>query len=1059
MSDFLTKQKTEQKQLFESQFQTETVQQEQQIDQFAEAQKTEEQTTEAQTEINMPEIQVSQITAPSGEPEFLPPTVITIASQFMEAEAKETGTFKNVGLSLKFYYEKRSALSDTSKMDNVAKADAIRDLIDITRSLQTHCTIYVAHHHPLTRRGKNRLKQILKLQQSVEDEMTKLSTALDSYNVTESRNEYRKARATRDYGDNDKKLDAQKEGFTRLNLLKKNEHLDAADMGRLVQKDYFKQESQSDAKRLKITKGEKAVLKLIDEYADIHTTVSHLTSSLGLDDGSKAYKKKIKRQSTKLKKERELVGKIQSKLKELLEKGTANPEVIEKYRKRFERMTNGNLSFDESQVTDCTKFDSLVETAVTNKKEVDEAKKKNEETEKENEERQKKGLKPLPLTDIEKLKKWGPVTLKTENRSKEPLFAHEPCAQDVSQVNFGDCYFVAALAKMAGTDSNLIRDMMKDEGDTVTVRFHRRIAKENKWGAPSTDLIPAYVRISKTVPSEKGCRDTLWVKLMEKAFAAFKQKFPLEAGFENDEEKMFRDMEKKGYPNSLDFALMSNGGHSDDMLEIMTGQKSADRTLLSSDNINGMNMDMKNVNYKTITAQKGYDDIEKQEKQLEEVEKKETAEKDPAIKAEITKEKNKLSNDIFQKKLGMDIAYFGNDIYFKELNEKVRVNENKFEKQLAGFNEMEKQDKEYVDKEKLLTKQIDDYIKEKRDTDPEYKRLKALDDQARKDFNDAVAASGGNLELIMPAQQKMMDAGNKVSDVENKWKESEKYKNWVKEKNETEAKRKDLGAAKVRIAKDQYTRRHNTNDPEVQKSAIKEQIRNINVASDIIMHTVMGMLKIEKIGEGVKAKEDYTNIQKLLESVTLKEIIKNGGNLRYNDHQMVKLKGAVSSLDDDEAFEIAKDHARLLIKNILSNFDKLYNPNHYIPFTGEYSDEAKSVYERIEKGVTNKKLMGAATRDLKGEKSDGHAGETKLDGVVGGHAFSLLGTQEVEIKGKKVKMIKLRNPWGIGIPIYRINEETNKIESYESDEKSNGVFLIELTHFMKTFDTLYNVAK
>ena len=1050
------------KQLQQQQFvQTTEEKTEQQKDQLTMDQTMAEQKTiEADVQANMPEIPAEQITATSDEPEFMEPTAITVAGQFMAAEATETGTFKNVAKALKFYYDKRKELNGIKDADNVTKADALRLLIDTTRSLQTHCSFYVSHHHPLTKRGKNRLKQILQLQQQTEAEMDKLNSVLSRFNVnlSDTKSGYMVARATRNYVGKAKKLEEEKEGYTRLSFLKKNDHLDNADMERLFHKDYLQQETQSDLKRLKITKKEKAVLKLINEYSLIHTTVTNLTTSLNLNDGTRAFKKKIKRQREKLDKERKLVSTIQNKIKELLESKTANKELIEKYRDNFAKMANGNLTFDESQVTDCTKFDKLVETVVINEKEVAEAEEKNKEIEKENKENVKNGKPIKPLIDIKSLKKYGPNTLKTEDRRNEPLFAHEPCAQDVSQVNFGDCYFVAAIARMAGQDSNMIRNMMKDEGDNVTVRFHRRIAKENKWGAPATDLIPVYVRVSKIVPEEKGCRDTLWVKLMEKAFAAFKQKFPLEAGYENDEEQMFRKMEQDGYPNSLDYALMSNGGHSDNVYEIMTGQILADRSLISDKFVKDQDFSIKNMSIKSITMEKGYDVIDKMYEQYKDAEKRETDESDPVIKEQITKEKKKISDDMFQKKLGMDKAFFGNDVYFKELNKKIRINEEKFAKELAGFAEKEKQGKELAKKEEELKKQMDDYIKDLKEKDPEYKRLKELDEKARKDFEDALKASGGKMELFLPAQQKMEETGNNLAAVEEKWKDAEKYKNWAKEKGEVSANRSKLQLGKYKIVKDEYLRRNNTNDPDDQMTGVKWQITYINNASNIILESVKKMLNIEKIGEGVQAKEDYIKIQKELSGVTLKKVIDNGGMLRSSDIYMGKLKGAASTLDDNEAFEIAKDHATLLINDILSKFDKIYNPNHYIPFSGEYSDEAKKIYNRIQKGEVEKKLMGAATRDLKGEKSDGHAGETKLGGVVGGHAYSLLGVQEVEFQGKKVKMIKLRNPWGIGVPIYRINKETNKVESYESDEKSNGVFLCELTHFLKTFDTLYNVA-
>ena len=43
------------------------------------------------------------------------------------------------------------------------------------------------------------------------------------------------------------------------------------------------------------------------------------------------------------------------------------------------------------------------------------------------------------------------------------------------------------------------------------------------------------------------------------------------------------------------------------------------------------------------------------------------------------------------------------------------------------------------------------------------------------------------------------------------------------------------------------------------------------------------------------------------------------------------------------------------------------------------------------------------------------AGENRNDeGVISGHAYSLISIHELTHKGKEIKLLKLRNPWGSG---------------------------------------------
>ncbi len=111
------------------------------------------------------------------------------------------------------------------------------------------------------------------------------------------------------------------------------------------------------------------------------------------------------------------------------------------------------------------------------------------------------------------------------DRKDEPLFPHEPCAQDVQQGCVGDCYLLAALASTVATKPSAVRDIMRDNGDgTVTVRFYyHRINAATQY---QEKLNPIYVTVKKEFSMQKDStkglysRDSLWVHMIERAYAA-----------------------------------------------------------------------------------------------------------------------------------------------------------------------------------------------------------------------------------------------------------------------------------------------------------------------------------------------------------------------------------------------------------------------------------------------------------------------------------------------------------------------------------------------------------
>ncbi len=95
------------------------------------------------------------------------------------------------------------------------------------------------------------------------------------------------------------------------------------------------------------------------------------------------------------------------------------------------------------------------------------------------------------------------------DKTDVPLFPHEPCIEDVMLGNFMDDRLLATIAAILKNGSGQISSMMKDYGKVVKVTFDKNHT----------------VYVSKKIAGHYSAKNSLWVQIMEKAYAkAFKTK-------------------------------------------------------------------------------------------------------------------------------------------------------------------------------------------------------------------------------------------------------------------------------------------------------------------------------------------------------------------------------------------------------------------------------------------------------------------------------------------------------------------------------------------------------
>ncbi len=174
---------------------------------------------------------------------------------------------------------------------------------------------------------------------------------------------------------------------------------------------------------------------------------------------------------------------------------------------------------------------------------------------------------PEPSAETESVKNAqyakveGEAFVKGRDGDKED--AHEVSPDDVRQGSLGNCYLMAALAAVAKTDPDILKNMVKDNGDgTFTVSFHLKEGRIGVFSATSTVAItvtdqfplrggaPAFGKTGDQGP--KG--PELWVMIIEKAWAVHQGSYE----------------QSRGSKSTMD----------SDIMQYLTGQKS--RTFYTS---------------------------------------------------------------------------------------------------------------------------------------------------------------------------------------------------------------------------------------------------------------------------------------------------------------------------------------------------------------------------------------------------------------------------------------------------------------------------------------------
>ena len=928
---------------------------------------------------------------------------IAFSRLYTEIEAGDSEHMQLVRTTMGRYYDYKE-LAKKESLTPDQKQWVLESQMNALFCLMAACDKYAANRKVrLFKRAKTRRAEVRKLKERAEKELesAKIRYA-DFMEKKVKENGYASAEVSR--------------GVIKLRSLKgakgKRKALDLSQLDLNVQSDreaysekhHMAIRSELDLKKENLTPEEKALLTKINEYSKI-TTNAGMMEYYRKNNSSKE-----KKERKVYKKEIKLLDEITKALLEMKTKGDLTDEkknIFSLYMDNLLKLKTGGLDIEKAKMTNYNTLDySAQEVAFVRHKQYDDGKVKQK-------------------------------SVHIKDRSNEPLFPHEPCMSDVVQDALGDCFVLAAISELVAKDSQAIMNMMHDDGKTVTVRLY------TQKGYGSTKYMePTYVKVDKRI-NEDTATDSLWVQILCKAYAAFVRTNHVASN--EDFEKSYGEIDKANWSRDdrkyIEYGFI-DGGQGNEVMPVLTGElyKEKDDILGSADEVDS------DIDVIKIMHESKYTDAQQ--------------------------EKFISSGRIFD----LDIAYVEEkmDITGREMKEPKKMvyvksvfskTEKILEERLDSLNKeykslkakhdvlnspqeiaitrtIEYKVKEFADRRasamgarQLSVRLMDFYAGEKSLTKVEEDFLKEVVDDINKDPNAVFNGDSESSRTLkeMPPQQ-LAEYITEVMTIKGKLRSYDNissnmfygYENREAplEPTEEEKKAESIGMKKacLRLASDAIKDIENT------LLAKREDVIGLEedkVAKYKLMYKLTDELKVESVtGVGVRTNDPLVKLAKFL------------------------------NLPIGEALEFVKDIMKEKYRIFDEKYEEVSNGKTAQIFSGAYSSSTVRLYNRIKTDIKAGKKLNAGTREGWGKKTA--RGETKDKGTVGKHAYAVLGVQDVEFRGKKIHMVKLRNPWGSYTTQYFWNEKKQEMEFDTNETESSGVFFMELTHFSRVFRSVFS---
>ena len=595
--------------------------------------------------------------------------------------------------------------------------------------------------------------------------------------------------------------------------------------------------------------------------------------------------------------------------------------------------------------------------------------------------------------------KTKPVS--TKDRRGVPLFPQEPSLRDVSQGNLGDCYFLANIAAIVSSRPDEIRNMMKDEGDTVVVRFYSRVRKVG-----GSDIKPVYIRVDKQVPQGFAAH-CLWVQILEKAFTAY---YGMGRKLENVAEiKLDKNLENKEV-NYGDIA----GGFTADSFLMLTGKEIEANLSGNSVRANRIDSLFEAMTTDHLSAP-GYLKVARA-----------LPAKLRAIKAEYEKKIGDICN-----KLGVNLALKEEHAAkLKRWSELVTsgVDEDSENLELA---EEYKQIGQFNREHQAELAEIDKKLNASKEYQDTYAEMQSAMNEAHAETEAELNKGGYTLGVSAPSfiMHPKAEEDMKIFMYDN------------------ENMQKLIKLARPRDNSD------DSNAAYLDKIALNGKYHSICTtllrlaAERAGVQDLHGVFKnTKRNGRVLQGFKQVASIEDYREAIAkIREYVEKDDSI----FTIENIPGELSDTYTEEAVEsgelkqVYKDILLSGLKYLEDNFENQTLITHK-PLSNQYTKAAKIKYKEIEKAIDKGKVVTFDTKKNLREGLLGKNGESYYEGLHDGHVYTILGVEKI---GDRL-FVRARNPWGVDITKYTAGKNGKVKYSNNKSFDRNGIGLIEFNHFL-----------
>lgn len=590
---------------------------------------------------------------------------------------------------------------------------------------------------------------------------------------------------------------------------------------------------------------------------------------------------------------------------------------------------------------------------------------------------------------------------------KEPLFAHEPTIEDLIQGKLGDCYLITTLGSIVNTEPQIIKNIMKDNGKTVHVRFMNvQVGEDGKLVST-----PVYVEVPKVRLKKRGGQGALWVNVMELAWATFSQ----------DQNKYRKALnEARDAMGRTDFNYLKNKAKAG-LAGVEEELKKQGRTKYEIQAIN-------EANY-----------VKEMEKQLRE-------DKDAAAGYSAYKKALKEQEEFNRTCLDMteiNGGYAGTPylaIMGKPMQGTLLRNErgldymnrlNYFVDDMLG-NYMEQHKMEWSEEAKIIAERKELQEKQKEDTKAyeEFKKDAKIkhDLEKKQDLTPEEKEKLERLQNSLPSDLKAEHSKKK-----DELKSLQKQIQEAAAQAEYARKKELLGRA---FLDKLFMARKALNDDSQGKGKYTQLMTR-------------EQLKTELESAAVSLGEEYKT------SAALKDAMKEMKEDENFEKEFQKMSEYCRGKKLDAEEEILKQ-ARNMFK-FMKDHQEENTVLNYKRFSGKYSKRGRQVFEDLKKNLDARMVITAGTYSLVKGAQSGGSGEYVFDGIASKHAYMVIGTRTETYKSgdeeRELLFVKVKNPWNTDGASYEMEDGNLRVKTVESDVL-RGECELELNDFMNRYDML-----